>query len=310
LYGADFAVHPADVIKTNLAFAEMGSCGYRVVQKVDLSNTRRRFVFASPESSQIEYFVLEVSGDSKVFSESSATSPKVRRFLSTTGKGLFLVFLGPDGVGKTTMLHYLSRALAPLFTGQVMYRWRPGFFVPTQHPACLPHSKPPRGFRRSISYLAFSWCDFVAGYCFKTRALLRKQKLVVFDRYYHDLLIDPKRYRYDGPMFLAQLIGRMMPSWDILFMILDADEHAVFARKQQLSVEEIRRQRAAYCEFARSRKNATLIRTDQPLEECRRQALAAVLRHLAERNNRPQAGWLRSKLGGQALTGIRGGASL
>jgi thymidylate kinase len=308
LCGFDLAIHPADTPRLALAFAELCEGGYRAVQTVKLSCRRYRMVFARLVQTEIETAMLEVRVESDASHSGTRQSggrSLTRRLLhrlTTTpsgwgirrqavGNSAFTVFLGPDGVGKTTLLRQVCSALTPIFAAQDVYRWRPGRLAPTRHPACLPHAKPMRGFRRSISYLSFMWADFMSGYLLKTRRVMRRSTLVVFDRYYHDLLIDPKRYRYNGPMWLASMIGKLIPPRDIFFLVLDANEHAIFARKQQLAIEEIKRQRIAYHRFAQAHKNAVVIETDQPLPQCREQALEALLRYLAEKNHRLMSRW-------------------
>jgi thymidylate kinase len=300
LCGLDVAIHPEDVPQLGQAFAEVGRTGYCMVQAVKLSSARYRMVFARTAESGLQTAVLEIRFDSsKNCADDSRTSAQYPGWLlripaialrpwggghRKRGNSAFLVFLGPDGVGKTTLLREISSALIPLFALQEIYRWRPGSLLPTHHPSCLPHSKPPRTFRGSVSYLLFTWVDFVAGHLGKTRRLLQTPALIVFDRYYHDLLVDPKRYRYSGPMWLPRVLERLIPSRDIFFLVLDADEHAIFARKQQLSIGEIRRQRAAYRRFSAARQNSLLIETGRPLEHCREQTLKRLLLYLVERN--------------------------
>jgi hypothetical protein len=36
----------------------------------------------------------------------------------------------------------------------------------------------------------------------------KKGTLLICDRYYHDLLVDPRRYRYGGPAWAAKLVGK------------------------------------------------------------------------------------------------------
>ena len=196
-------------------------------------------------------------------------------------KGAFVVFLGPDGVGKTTLLREVSEALARFFPICSVYRWRPGVFARAPRPACLPHSKPLRNVRGSISYLLFVWTDFIAGYLWETRWTLAQNGLVIFDRYYHDILVDPVRYRYAGPHWLLRRLARLILPHDVFFFVLDADEHTILSRKQQLPPEEIRRQRAAYRKFAGETPAATIIETNRPIEECRREALQQCFGYLS-----------------------------
>jgi thymidylate kinase len=209
----------------------------------------------------------------------------------TSMNGAFLVFLGPDGVGKTTLLQEVRQSLCAAFAQQSLYRWRPGVFAKTPRTACLPHSKPLRSTRGSISYLLFTWIDFVAGHLLRTRSQMSRYGLVIFDRYYHDIGVDPKRYRYNGPMGLVRWLGRTIPPGEIFFFVLDADETAILSRKRQLPIDEIRRQRTAYREFARSTPNSVVINTDGSIPNCRAQALRAILPYLAAQTAKRNPGW-------------------
>jgi thymidylate kinase len=200
-----------------------------------------------------------------------------------TPKGAFVVFLGPDGVGKTTMLREISSGLGPLFPVRTIFRWRPAVFARAPRPARLPHSKPPRGLRGSVLYLLFAAIDFIAGYFLTTRWVLAQSGLVIFDRYYHDLLVDPVRYRYAGPMWLVRALGELVPPRNILFLILDADERTILSRKQQLPFDEIRRQRVVYRKFANETPRAVIVQTDRSIESCRAEALQESFRYLSGR---------------------------
>jgi hypothetical protein len=48
----------------------------------------------------------------------------------------------------------------------------------------------------------------------------RELTLRIFERFYHDLLIEPKSYGYSGPMWFARFVGRLFPSPD-LWILLD-----------------------------------------------------------------------------------------
>jgi thymidylate kinase len=326
LYGSDFAVHPGDKKKLRAVFLALKQAGYLAVQWLEIESGEHRVVFASPvtgsnpETVTIDLVfrgrngvrvkqIVQQRRRNGIFwaaavEKSLERGPqdgipwrariirgarKLRDHFSR--KGAFLVFLGPDGVGKTTLLRALSNSLAPAFPEQSIYRWRPTIFARAPRPSSLPHSKPMRSAWGSISYLLFTWLDFTSGYLLALHSVLSRGGLVIFDRYYHDLLIDPKRYRYAGPIGLARFFSRLVPPRDPFFVVLDAEEQTILSRKQQLPLNEIRRQRGAYRAFAGRVPTSVLITTDRAFEHCRAQALEAIFRYLSERLAQRNPAW-------------------
>jgi thymidylate kinase len=92
----------------------------------------------------------------------------------------------------------------------------------------------------------------------------KKAVLLICDRYYHDLLVDPIRYRYGGPMSIARLIGTLMPR-PRLWVLLDAPTEILRARKQEVQAEESARQRQAYLSLVRKQRNYVIVDASQPL---------------------------------------------
>jgi thymidylate kinase len=182
-------------------------------------------------------------------------------------KGLFLVVLGPDGVGKTTTIAHLRLELEKLFGSCVSRRWRPGL-IRTVSPDTgnrIPHAKVPRGPIASTLSLLGLALDFSVGYLICIRPSMVRSEAVIFDRYFHDILIDPKRYRYAGPMWLPRILHRLIPPRNPVFVILDADEATILSRKQELPLPELKRQRSAYRAFATRRPRSMVVRTDKPM---------------------------------------------
>jgi thymidylate kinase len=205
--------------------------------------------------------------------------------------GACLVFLGPDGVGKTTLLRAISQSLEGVFPEQNIYRWRPAVFARAPRLARMPHSKPARSSWGSISYLFFTWLDFTSGYALAIRSALSRNALVIFDRFYHDLLIDPKRYRFGGPLWMVRTLGRIVPPRDLFFVVLDAEEETILSRKQQLPADEIRRQRTAYRTFAAHAPASVMVSTENAIEQCRAEALEQIFQYLCARLAERQPAW-------------------
>src|SRR3984957_17320113 len=286
LYSTEFALDPRDERKLAAVFRDMKDAGFLAVQSLELKSGARRIIFARIAEGQPESFAIDLVFENTPVPNASGSGAKPMRKLSPGGA--CLVFLGPDGVGKTTLLRAVSKSLEAVFPEQNIYRWRPAVFARAPRLARMPHSRPARSGWGSISYLFFTWLDFTTGYWLAIRSALSRNTLIIFDRFYHDLLIDPRRYLFGGPLWLGRPLGPTVPPTDPFFVVLDASEETILSRKQQLPSEEIRRQRRAYSDFAAQSTAAVLVSTEKPVEQCRAQALESIFQFLsaklAERN--------------------------
>jgi thymidylate kinase len=113
----------------------------------------------------------------------------------------------------------------------------------------------------------------------------KKQALLICDRYYHDLLVDPIRYRYGGPRWAARLIGKLMPQ-PALWILLDAPAEVLQARKQEVSPDETERQRHAYLAFVREQRQHKIVDASQPLDAVINDVNQAVEWTVAQENSR------------------------
>jgi len=224
--------------------------------------------------------------------------------------GLMIAFLGTDGSGKSTIMTRIELDLSPLFWRKGRYHKRPlsspfrwtrryGLRPPgatrrreagkrTDGAASGfdPHALPPRGLVYSLAKLGFWWADFLLlGYAAEILPQLTRPSLLIFDRYYHDLLVDPRRYHYSGPMWLARLVGRFVPQ-PHLIILLDAPPEVLHARKQELPLEEVIRQREAYLELVRDLPNGHVVDTSKPLDETAVEVERIIINYIAERTAR------------------------
>ncbi|MGI9533987.1 MAG: dTMP kinase, partial [Thermodesulfobacteriota bacterium] len=183
---------------------------------------------------------------------------KVLRWRYPTG--LFVVVLGPDGSGKTTLIDSLKTQLLGAFRTADIFHLRPNIFGRNKNdnPVTDPHGKPTRSGLISAFKVIYYAFDYFVGYLLKIHTKLVRSTLVIFDRYFDDMLIDPKRYRYGGGKWLVNLCNYFVPEPD-MYLILDVDENELMKRKQEVSIEELRRQRIEYRRLASKLKNAHII---------------------------------------------------
>ena len=105
--------------------------------------------------------------------------------------GLFLVILGPDGVGKSTAVQEVRENLGPLFNGCLSFHCRPFVLKRSENSYQVgrPHFRPPRGRWLSAIFQLGFFVDCWLGYLLATRPFLTKSGLVIFDRDFHDTLV-------------------------------------------------------------------------------------------------------------------------
>jgi thymidylate kinase len=198
---------------------------------------------------------------------------------------VIVVLLGPDGCGKSSVLDRLQIDLSDAFSEiRILHLrprmgrggvWQGGVWLGP--PVVDPHGMPPRGLLPSIAKLLFLLADYSTIYPWKwsTRAR-RASRLILFDRYYHDLLVDPRRYRYGAPMWLARGIGHLVPRPD-LWVLLDAPPEVIHSRKREVPIAETARQRRVYLELVSRQRNAHVVDATRPLEQVTR-AVARLIR--------------------------------
>ena len=180
----------------------------------------------------------------------------------------WLAVLGSDGSGKSTILEMLN-ARHPHgfgFKGVRVFHWRPGVVRPSRGtgPVTNPHGQHTHGCLISIAKLAFFLFDWLLGYWTHLVHLRAKGYLVAFDRHYLDILVDPVRYRYGGPTWLARLVARLVPKPDLV-IFLEAPVELLRSRKQEVPAEEVGRQRKAYLDLVLGLRNGHVVDASKPV---------------------------------------------
>lgn len=209
---------------------------------------------------------------------------KARRYLRPTG--LTVAILGTDGAGKSAVIDRLLPVFADATHGGVhVHHLRPGLLPPLANlfgrrgssngPVTDPHASSASGMMGSLIRAGYYVCDYVLGYWLRTRLLIaRRPDIVVFDRYYHDLLIDPRRFRIALPKSVLAAFARLLPKPDMVFCLV-ADPDVIHGRKPELPIAEVRRQVNDLEVLGKSLSSAVVIRTDQAIDQTIEDALTA-----------------------------------
>lgn len=201
----------------------------------------------------------------------------------TTAYRVSVCLLGPDGAGKTVVAEALRQRMVHCAKSITIRHLKPDIFFRGRRravgPVVDPHGKPPRSVPTSLLKIALWAIELWIDRLFASRTNLT---IEIWDRYYHDLLVDPLRYRYGGPPWIARAVARLIPVPD-QFVILDAPPEVLRQRKQEVTPEETARQRDAYLALARSLPNAGVVDAAQAPDLVARDAAALIVARMAIR---------------------------
>ncbi len=178
----------------------------------------------------------------------------VRRIARPTG--LHMIVVGPDGSGKSTVAQELLTDCGRLFRRQTHVHWRPGVLprlggligrAPSD--ASEPHSRTAHGKVLSHLLLGYYWLDFFLGSWLQLQAVRIRTGLVIQERGWWDMAVDPLRYRLSPCPRTVMLLGKLLPRPDVL-VVLESDANVLHSRKPELPVDELQRQLSAWRDIA------------------------------------------------------------
>ncbi|MDQ7786905.1 MAG: hypothetical protein RDU01_04805 [Thermodesulfovibrionales bacterium] len=173
----------------------------------------------------------------------------------------FLSIIGPDGTGKTTIINALTDLFVDVFKTKhsniCVFHFRPlllpnlkklfslGRHKGIEEDFTKPHRAKPSGVILSIFRLLYYFIDYTIGYLIKVKPLFARNKIVIFDRYYYDFIVDPARARIKLPKIIPITLMKLLPMPAIV-IFLDNKAEIIYKRKQELPIEEISRQLVEY----------------------------------------------------------------
>jgi thymidylate kinase len=191
---------------------------------------------------------------------------------------IVIVFLGADGSGKSTVIEAITPILKEKYTTNVHYEHLRPNYISSLGVAMgkrtkaeeakitkveNPHAEKPSGFFGSLFRLSYYLIDYMWGYYKK---IYKSDGIWIFDRYFYDFIIDPRRGKINLPQWFIKLFGCIIPSPDLI-ICLGTEAEKIHQRKPELSLHEIKRQVDMLKLFSQKHKRAVWVNTGCPVEE-------------------------------------------
>lgn len=209
-----------------------------------------------------------------------------------------IAFLGPDGSGKSTFIDGLIARLCTLYVSDNerfrVYHHRPSLLpnlgevgekagiVKQDKDFTNPHRGEKTGLISSLLRMTYYWFDYLIGVSYYLRRDVNGEKYSLFDRYIYDFLVDPRRSRIYLPYWLRKCFTKMVIQPQIVF-VLTTNAETIFKRKQELTMEEIKRQLNEFDKLIESHPRFVRIDAGQLPEKMIDDAIIVILNHFLQK---------------------------
>lgn len=175
----------------------------------------------------------------------------ITEFFSRSKFGSFIVFSGPDGAGKSTLVEDLVDLFFNLgitknkvphhFLTENTPSIHKLFFIPKKYSKqdyTKPYQSKPAGKISSIIRFLYYFLAFKVDYYLYIKKELKGNYIVLFDRYLSDLAVDSKRMKINLNKSLVQKFSINSIFSDYTFFII-ADSNKILLRKNELNFNQL-----------------------------------------------------------------------
>ena len=253
--------------KNNFLF---DSKDYKILIKIFISN--KTFLL---KKYRIYFYQKLINLKEKYFTEHFKRY--FNRIINKTG--FHIVFLGCDGTGKTSQINSLIRSKlnTNVFRNYSVYHLYTKSLFKNKSPN-LPYQKKNYGPILSFLKIIFLYFKFLFNYFLELYPKFICSSLIINDRYYHDVIIDPKRYRIGFFKPFLNFIFQLLPNPDLI-IILDTKIYTLLKRKNELNINQIKEISLKYKSFKKNYKNCYIVKTNSSIEKTSKKIIDLIIYH-------------------------------
>jgi thymidylate kinase len=215
-------------------------------------------------------------------------------FFYVQKNGLFIVLIGPDGVGKTTISRRLLDRMDPVFKGVRYFHWiHVPFSKLDDNVYDLGGTKNHHHIRArfvdryilSPMRLMKNWLKVHGAFWMHLFPELVRDRFIIGDKYVYPYLYDPNSVKYYGPKILVSLFLNAIPSPDIIFC-LQASPNNILKRKKELNRDQIEQIMERIRGLRKGKGNGLIISIDanRSIDQIEAEITYHIFSFLSERN--------------------------
>ena len=179
---------------------------------------------------------------------------------------IIVSFMGVDGSGKSTLIELLRKKLKNKFRKIKYIHLRPYLILLDKSTVQANPHKSKKTWPILLNFFRILYWLIIYRFFFYIFGNNSNQ-LIIFDRYAHDLMIDPIRYKFNLPINIAKFILDLFPNPN-LWIVVNAPIKVLEKRKKELPTKELKRQIRTYLNFAKQRKNSIVVNTNNSVQSC------------------------------------------